>query len=115
MKKTVVFALILGVAACGDKPKLAAISDAAPQKVVATAAPSVDEAKPDADKALAARVGRAMEQAKLHGIDAVAAGGIVTLWGATLNARERERAAEIARNVEGVEAVENRLEVVSGS
>ena len=111
MKRTIVAALIAGLAACGEQPSIAPVAQAAAPKAIAVAV----EEKPDADKELAQRVGRAIEAAKLHGIDVVAAKGIVTLWGTTVNLRERNRAAEVARNVDGVEAVENRLEVVAGS
>ena len=113
MNKTLAFFLILGVAACGDNAKFAPVSETAAAPQVAVVQP--DPAKPDPDKALARRVARAMEDAKLHGIDVVAAAGIVTLWGTAASAKERNRAAEIARNVEGVDAVENRLAVVTGS
>ena len=112
MKKSLVFALALGLVACGDKPSIAPVAQAAAPKPIAAPAQPV---KPDPDRELAKRVARAMEDGKLYGIDAVAAGGIVTLWGTTPNKRERHRAEEIARNVEGVSAVENRLEVVAGS
>jgi osmotically-inducible protein OsmY len=58
---------------------------------------------------------RAIDEAKILGIDARAVDGVVTLWGATVSARERSRAGEIAARVEGVKALENRLEVVTGS
>jgi osmotically-inducible protein OsmY len=113
MKKTLVLSLLAGLAACGDQPAtVAAVTDGTLPK--ALAAP-IEVAKPDPDKDLAQRVSRAIEDAKLQGIDVVAAEGIVTLWGTTVNARERDRAAEVARNIEGVSAVENRLAVVTGS
>lgn len=111
MKKTLALALILGLAACGDKPSLAPVAQAAAPKPIAVAA----EEKPDADRELAQRVMRAIDEARLHGIDAVAAEGVVTLWGTALSAKDRSRAGEIALRVDGVKAVENRLEVVSGS
>jgi osmotically-inducible protein OsmY len=111
MKRTAVFALILGLAACGDKPSVAPVAEAAPPKAITVAA----QEKPDADKELAQRVMRAIDEAKLHGIEAVAAEGVVTLWGTTVSAKDRTRAGDIAVRVEGVKAVENRLEVVAGS
>jgi osmotically-inducible protein OsmY len=110
MKHTLALALILGLAACGEDANLApAAQAAAPQPV---AAPIV---KSDPDTELAERVMRAIDQASLHGIEAVAAEGVVTLWGTTVDANERSRAGDIAARVEGVKSVENRLEVVSGS
>jgi osmotically-inducible protein OsmY len=110
MKKTVAFALMLGLAGCGDNMPVAPVSAAPIAK-----AQIVEAVKADPDHELTERVARAIEAAKLQGIEAVAASGIVTLWGTTLSARERDRAAEVARNVQGVEWVENRLEVVAGS
>ena len=110
MKRTILFATILGLAACGDKPSLAPVAQAASPQAIAAV-----EVKPDADKALAQRVVRAIDEAKLHGIDAVAADGVVTLWGTTPSAKDRLRAGEIAAHVDGVKAVENRLEIVTGS
>ena len=57
----------------------------------------------------------AFEAGKLYGIDVEAAGGAVTLFGATLSGRDRERAIRIAANVEGVKSVRSRLEIVTGS
>jgi osmotically-inducible protein OsmY len=118
MKKSLAFALTLGLAACGgDKPKLAPAADAAAPKTAA-AAPlpiATEPAKPNLDKELAQRVSRAIEEAKLHGIDVVATDGVVTLWGATPTAKQRERAAQAAAKVPGVKAVDNKLEVVTGS
>lgn len=111
MKKTLAFALILGLAACGDKPALAPVAQAAAPKPLAVAVAD----KPDADKELARRVMRAIGEAKLHGIDAESAEGVVTLWGSAVSEKERVRAGQIAARVEGVKAVENRLEIVSGS
>jgi hypothetical protein len=111
MKNRFAVALILGLAACGDKPGLAPVAQAAPQLL----AVAVEPDKADADKELAQRVMRAIDEAKILGIDARAVDGVVTLWGATVSARERSRAGEIAARVEGVKALENRLEVVTGS
>jgi hypothetical protein len=109
MKETLAVVMVVALAACGDKPKLAPVAQAAVPKAVAA------PAKTDPDQELASRVARAFEAAKLQGIDAVAAGGVVTLWGAVPSARERSRAAQVAARVEGVKAVDNRLEVVTGS
>ena len=58
---------------------------------------------------------RAFDEAKLSGIEALSTDGVVTLWGTTVSDKDRHRAGEIALRVEGVKAVDNRLEVVSGS
>ena len=99
MKKSIAFALTLGLAACGgEKPKLAPAADAAaPKTAAAVPLPiSAEPAKPDPDKELAQRVTRAIEGAKLRGIDVIATDGVVTLWGATPTAKQRERAAQVA-------------------
>src|SRR5690348_13365916 len=105
MKKMFAVALLTGLAACGDEASVAPAAQAAAPKAIAAAVEPVN----DADQELAQRVMRAIDEAKLRGIDAVAADGVVTLWGTTLDARERTRAGEIAVRVEGVKAVENRL------
>jgi osmotically-inducible protein OsmY len=114
MKNTLAVALILGLAACGDEPSLAPVAQAAAPKPIAVAA-VVEPEKVDGDKELAQRVMRAIDEAKIHGIDAVVVEGVVTLWGTTPTKRARLRAAEIASGVEGVRAVENRVQVVVGS
>ena len=111
MKRKPVFALILGLAACGDEPSIAPVARAAaPQAIAAPAEPVKD-----ADKALAERVMRAIDEARLPGIDAVAEEGVVTLWGTAFSAGDRARAGEVALRVDGVKAVENRLQIVTGS
>jgi hypothetical protein len=116
MKQTFAGALLLALAACGgDKPKLAPAADGATKTIAATPASAAEPIKPDADKELAQRVARAVDGAKLHGIDVVAVDGVVTLWGATPTAKERDHAGRVAAKVQGVKAVENKLEVVSGS
>jgi len=76
------------------------------------------EPKPDPNKELADRVKRALEDvAKIQaaGIDVTANDGTVTLWGTAATAAEKNRAAQAARKVEGVKAVENKIAVVKGS
>lgn len=104
-------ALVLGLAACGgEKPKLPPVADAATPKTIA-----VEPAKPDPDMELAQRVARAIDGAKLRGIDVAAADGVVTLRGSTTSAKERDRAVRTAGKVQGVKAVESMLDVVTGS
>jgi len=74
--------------------------------------------KPDPNKELASRVKRALEEtAKIQaaGIDVTAKDGNVTLWGTAATAAEKNRAAQAARKVDGVKAVENKIAVVKGS
>jgi len=76
------------------------------------------EPKPDPNKELADRVKRALEDvAKIQaaGIDVTANDGTVTLWGTAATAAEKNRAAQAARKVDGVKAVENKIAVVKGS
>lgn len=119
MKRTLAIALLLGLAACGDKGKLEATAETVTPKALAAATeptkPITVPAKSDADKELAQRVTRAIQAGKLHGIDVEAAGGAVTLFGTTVSKRERDRAAQIAAKVEGVKTVDNKLEIVTGS
>ena len=73
---------------------------------------------PDPNKELADRVKRALEDvAKIQaaGIDVTAKDGTVTLWGTAATAAEKNRAAQAARKVDGVKAVENKIAVVKGS
>ena len=111
MKKTLAIALVAGLAACGDKPSLTPVAEAAAPKAIAVAAEPVN----DADQELGRRVMRAFDDAKLNGIEAVSADGVVTLWGTTVSNQDRIRAGDVAMRVQGVKAVDNRLEVVSGS
>jgi len=117
MKRTLAIALILGLAACGDKGKIDATAAEAvtPQAITKPAAVPAEPAKSDADQDLERRVSRAILAGKLHGIDVEAAGGTVTLFGTTTTAKDRERAVGIAAKVEGVKSVESRLQVVTGS
>jgi hypothetical protein len=114
MKNTLAVALMLGLAACGDEPSLAPLAQAAAPKPMVVAA-VVEPEKVDADKELAMRVMRAIDEARIHGIDAVAVDGVVTLWGTTSTRRARSHVAEIAASIDGVRAVENRVQVVVGS
>ena len=117
MKRALAFTLTLALAACnGDKAKTAALGDSAAPKAVAVAPlPAAQPAALDPDKELALRVAHAIDGAKLHGVDVVAAAGVVTLWGTAPSERARSRAAAVAAKVEGVKAVENKLQIVAGS
>lgn len=111
MEKTLAVVLVAALAGCGARPSLAPVAEAAAPKVITAAAEPVN----DADQDLARRVMRAFDEAKLNGIEAVSADGVVTLWGTTVSHQDRLRAGDIAMRVDGVKAVDNRLEVVSGS
>ena len=123
MKTTLAIALVVALAACSEKANIGTVAaseppkaDAAPLAPVAeTVKPTAVPDKPNPDKELAERVGRAMEDARLQGIDVGAANGAVTLWGTVPSERERTRAAHVAGKVEGVKSVDNKLAVVAGS
>jgi hypothetical protein len=126
MKRLLATALILGLAACGDSappPKPAAQPAPAPQapapQAKAPEAKAPEAPKPDPNKDLARRVKQALEgdrQVKADQIDVTAAdGGRVSLWGTAPTAGERNRAAEVAKKVDGVAAVDNQIKVVKGS
>jgi hypothetical protein len=118
----------LALAACSEDapppaPKPAAKAPAAapapaPVQVPPDAPKAAEAPKPSPDQALAARVKEALEgEAKIQAaaIDVTASGGKVTLWGTAAAEDERERAASVARKVEGVSAVDNQIKVVRGS
>src|SRR5580765_5225302 len=113
------FALI---ACSGEAPPKPAPKPAAeaPAPVAPPPAPLAkpEPPKPDprisANQELADRVKRALEgEAKIQaaGIDVTANDGTVTLWGTTTTAAEKNRAAQAARKVDGVKAVENKSAV----
>jgi len=124
MKHTLSFALILGLAACGDTPppKPAAAPTPPPQAAAPAPAAPITKApeapKPDPNKELARRVKQALEsdgKVQAAEIDVTAQGGRVSLWGTAATAAERNRAGQIASKVEGVAAVDNQLKIVKGS
>lgn len=122
MKRAVAIAMVLGLVACSDKATIGSVAASEPPKVMtlpgepaAPLKPAAEPQKPNPDKALAERVGRAMESAKLYGIDIGVANGVVTLWGTVPSARERTRAGQLAGKVDGVKSVDNKLAVVAGS
>ena len=121
MKKSIVAAALLALAACGQEeaPKPVAVPVKPEPQVVAPApkpeAKAPEAPKADPNKELAARVKRALEDAKLVGIDATASEGKVTLWGTTATEDERKRAATVAGKVDGVKSVDNQLKIVKGS
>jgi len=126
MKRTLAFALTLGLAACGDStpPPKPAAPPASPPPQAAAPAPKAPEAKapeapkPDPNKELAQRVKQALEgdgKVQAGGIDVTAKEGRVSLWGTAATAGERNRAGQIAAKVGGVASVDNQIKVVKGS
>ena len=121
MKPVVIALCVASLAGC-DALSMSQKKQSDAQTVAAAptqpSVPRAQEAKADPDKALAARVKRALEgEPKIHaaGIDVTAADGTITLWGTTASDGERARAAKLASGVEGVKSVENRIAVVKGS
>jgi pyruvate/2-oxoglutarate dehydrogenase complex dihydrolipoamide acyltransferase (E2) component len=126
MKQTLAILAVVALAACSDPTPPPAAKKAepaapAPQAKAPEApqpAPKAEEPKPDPDKALAARVKRALQDDNrilAQGIDVSASNGAVTLWGTTATAAERNRAGATAAKVQGVTTVENKLAIVKGS
>ena len=116
----------LALIACGEdappkpapKPAAEAPAPVAPPPPPPAPIAKPEPAKPDPNQELADRVKRALEtEAKIQaaGIDVTAKDGAVTLWGTTTTAAEKNRAAQAARKVDGVNAVENKIAVVKGS
>lgn len=112
------------LAACGEQEKAApktesvAPAAAAPASVPAAAPVPAEAPRPDPDLALATAVKAALEDEKridAQGIDVTAKGGVVTLWGTVAESERRALAVKTARSVPGVTAVQNNLQVVSGS
>ncbi|MDH3286325.1 MAG: BON domain-containing protein [Betaproteobacteria bacterium] len=115
--------LMLGLAACGDKP--APEPAAKPIPPVTQEEPKKDEMKmaepqtpAGADANIAAKVKDALGAdggINVHRIDVNAESGIVTLYGTADTSDQRAKAAQIAAGVAGVKSVENKLAIVAGS
>lgn len=113
------------VSACGtETPPAPPAAPAAPppvsdaMKAPPAPPPVAVVPKPDPDKSLAAKVKEALEKAigaAATRIDVTVKGGGVTLWGSVDDEKEKARIADIARKVAGVDSVENKLQVVTGS
>ncbi len=129
-------ALAIALAACSDdapqqksesipvKPEAAGAStpQADPYQTpggTVASAPTKSEAPPvDPNKALAAKVKRALEaepRVNGQGIDVTAADGVVSLWGTVADVAERNKAESVASAQPGVKAVTNKLAIVKGS
>ncbi len=125
-------AALLGLAACGQEapspttppasrqPANTAAPQATAPKAAVPAAPVEGKAAAasESDRALARRVKDALlarPALKGHGIDITARGGAVTLFGTADSIANRKLAGDIAAGIEGVNSVENKLVVASGS
>jgi hypothetical protein len=118
MKTLLAAVAVLALTACGrDEASKPAPVTPTPQVIpeVKPEAKAPEAPKADPNKELAGRVKRALEGAKLYGIDPSASDGKVTLWGTTATDGERKQAGGIATKVEGVSTVDNQIKVVKGS
>ena len=120
--------LVLGLAACGDKPAPEPTSTPIPPvKQAEPKQPEMKMAEPqqapavaavNTDAELAAKVKDAIGaegSVNVHRIDVNAENGAVTLYGTAETADQRARAAQIAAGVAGVKSVQNKLAIVAGS
>jgi len=124
--------LVLGVAACGDKPSPKPVVKPVPLAVqpeppkeeikmaVPQPGPSTARAATPAnpDEALAAKVKEALGadgSVNVHRIDVTAGKGVITLYGTADTAEQRAKAERVAAGVAGVKSVENKLAIVAGS
>ena len=121
-------AALLFLAACGDgapetkslavPPKPAPPPSTTNAGTAPAAAIAPKPAKSDPDIALAAEIKKALEGDKTlagQNIDVTATSGTAHLWGTVDSAADRARAARIAASVAGVNGVDNKLAVVTGS
>lgn len=144
LRKTLAIAtagvLTLGLVACDRKPsaeqvgqdidravdrtgqQMAQIADKAEDKMDQAGAAISEKAASAgatvADAAITARVKSALiaePGLKSTGIDVVTEKGVVSLFGTAASNANRERATQVAANVDGVKAVENNLAVIQGS
>jgi len=121
-------ALVVVLAACGEKstppptPQAAPPQAAAPQPQAQPAAmpapAAAGEEKPDPDKALAKKVQSSLRDSLgslADNIDVTASHGEVTLWGTVPEAAKRRQAVRTATGVAGVKSVRDNMAIVSGS
>jgi hyperosmotically inducible periplasmic protein len=131
---TIAGALLLGLAACDQKPK-ADEPGKTFDKLVENAGRNLESApapapvapgqgaaqpggSPAIDAALAAKVKAAVSsepELRSVTVDVKAADGIVTLYGTADSSAKSHQAAMVAMNVEGVRSVKNEMVVVRGS
>ncbi|MGH8633692.1 MAG: BON domain-containing protein [Burkholderiales bacterium] len=122
--------LALVLSGCGQEPPPKPAVKVVPVPAVAVAPANQDAAKAEAekmadqaaraaaDKELAGRVKAALVSERnlnAHGIDVVAKGGVVTLYGTAETRVRRDMAEKIATRVDGVKSIENKLAIVAGS
>jgi hyperosmotically inducible protein len=110
MKRRIIQALLLGAALAVAIPPAFAQNDAA-----TTGAPA--QSSKQADRALAKAVRRALSRAQgfdVSGVFVKARGGAVTLSGSVKDGSQIAQAEQIARSVQGVTSVSNKLTLFHG-
>jgi hyperosmotically inducible periplasmic protein len=110
MKRRIIQALLLGAGLAVAIPPALAQNDAA-----TTAAPA--QSSKQADRALAKAVRRALSKAQgfdVSGVFVKARGGAVTLSGSVKDGSQIGQAEQIARSVQGVTSVSNKLTLFHG-
>jgi hyperosmotically inducible periplasmic protein len=131
---TIAGALLLGLAACDQKPKAGEPgktfdklvenagrnleSAPAPAPVAPGQSAAQPGGSPATDAALAARVKAALSaepELRTVTVDVKSADGVVTLYGTAESTAKSHQAAMVAMNVEGVRSVRNEMVVVRGS
>ena len=118
-----ILALAASLAACGDEPTpndKRSGSIPAPRVAAIPAAQSPAPAQLAADMELSSKVKQALRGPEAGAppagyVEVAASDGVVTLNGTVLVPAEKERAALVALEVEGVRSVVNNLVVVRGS
>lgn len=119
----------LNLAACDQKPSAEKIGKDI-DRAVGKASQQIEQASDAAGKTIA-DAGKAIDDASLTvkvksaliaepglkalAIDVDTAGGVVTLHGAANTPESRDKAAQVASNVQGVKSVKNNLIIVKGT
>jgi hyperosmotically inducible protein len=134
LRLTIAGALLLGLAACDQKPQAdnpgktfdKLVENAgrnlesapAPAPVASAQSATQPGGSPATDAALEARVKAALSaepDLRSVTVDVKSADGVVTLYGTADSSKKSHQAAMVAMNVEGVRSVRNEMVVVRGS
>lgn len=135
LRLTIAGALLLGLAACDQKPKADEPGGKTFDKLVENAGRNLESApapapvtpgqsaaqpggSPATDAALEARVKAALSaepELRTVTVDVKSADGVVTLYGTAESSKKSHQAAMVAMAVEGVRSVKNEMVVVRGS
>ena len=121
MKRTTAVAAVFSIAlaACGNDTSPVNTPAAAPVPAAPPRAAAVPQVSPQrqlaADMELSSKVKEALPAAESGHVEVASSDGVVTLYGTVGEARDKDRVAQLALNVEGVRSVVNNLVVVRGS